>query len=336
MFHYRCPSCRGELAYRDDHYKYHCPACQRDFLVYRGIPDFRLRSMLVQEQKEVEIILSNFDSMNYEDLLRARINFSSVPKDLLEKHLRHELLSRERGEIRLNKIKRLIDRSRQAEPACQGFHGGERCLDLGCGGGSALFALSAQFKEAIGLDISLVDLLLARKLFDTYRIGNGTLVCASGLAMPFPNECFDLINATDVIEHMPDQRGFLKEAYRVMTGGGYFCFNSPNRFNIFGPEPHVHLWGVGFLPRRYMDAYVRLFKGISYKHKKLLSVFELKRIMNGVGGVGYFISGSIVDRNLPQRSFKGRLAQKFPWMLTVANTLVKPFIPGYEVMVVKY
>lgn len=329
IFSYSCPSCRGEIEYQDDRYQYHCFACDKDFLVYRGIPDFRLRAMSSQELGQVETILNHFDSVDYEELVRLRINFSSLPEGLLEKHLKHELLSRERGEIRLAKIKHLINRSGRS------FGGGERCLDLGCGGGSTLFTLSGYFKEAVGIDISLVDLLLARKLFAVYGIENVTLVCGSGLEMPFPKGWFDLINATDVIEHMPDQEGFLGEAYRVMARGGYFCFNSPNRFNIFGPEPHVDLWGVGFLPRRYMNTYVRLFKGADYKYKKLLSLFELKRLMAGIGRGEYFISGSIVDRNLPQRSFKGRLAQKFPWLLTAANALVKPLITGYEVMVVK-
>ncbi|MFZ1819680.1 MAG: hypothetical protein WAU44_17245, partial [Nitrospira sp.] len=44
--------------------------------------------------------------------------------------------------------------------------------------------------------------------------------------------------------------------------------------------PHVRVWGVGFLPRRWMNGYVKLVKGISYENIKVLSFMELRRLLN--------------------------------------------------------
>jgi hypothetical protein len=36
---------------------------------------------------------------------------------------------------------------------------------------------------------------------------------------------------------------------------------------------------VGFLPRKWMNGYVKMFKGISYEHYKIVSFFELKMLL---------------------------------------------------------
>ena len=75
--------------------------------------------------------------------------------------------------------------------------------------GSALFAMSGIFEVGVGVDISLVDLMLAKKRFEERGIDNVNLVCASAELLPFDNNTFDLINATDVIEHIANQEKFL-------------------------------------------------------------------------------------------------------------------------------
>src|SRR5207244_974333 len=65
---------------------------------------------------------------------------------------------------------------------------------------------------------------------------------------------------------------------RVMTGHGMIFLATPNRFSIT-PEPHVHVWGVGFLPRKWMHAYVKMVKGINYENIRVMSFMELRRLL---------------------------------------------------------
>ena len=68
-----------------------------------------------------------------------------------------------------------------------------------------------------------------------------------------------------------------------------------NRFSI-APEPHVHLWGVGFLPRSWMPAYVRWRRGLAYDKHHLLSIFEVRRFLKAAGFDSHTFSLPIIAR----------------------------------------
>ena len=59
-----------------------------------------------------------------------------------------------------------------------------------------------------------------------------------------------------------------------------------NRFAM-GPEPHVGVWGVGYLPRNLANAYVKLVKGIPYEHIYLESFGSLQRSIHAIGDVNF-------------------------------------------------
>jgi SAM-dependent methyltransferase len=96
--------------------------------------------------------------------------------------------------------------------------------------------------------------------------------------LPFNDGSFDLVIAENVLEHVREQAAALKECYRVTRDEGILFLSTPNRFGLT-PEPHVRVWGVGFLPRRWMKPYVKLVKGIPYEHIRILSLFALKRLL---------------------------------------------------------
>lgn len=279
--------------------------------------------------EHIEVILKNYEQMSFEDLLKLRLNFGRLPKDLYEHYLGHELRGLKRGEERLRKIKFMLSSLGKS------LVRKENCLELGCGMGGGLITLSKVCKKVVGLDISKIDLLLAKKQIEENKIGNVELVCDSGEKLPFEDETFDLIIATDVIEHVANQEKFLKEAHRVLQRYGFFYFNSPNRFNIFGPEPHVRVWGVGFLPRRYISKFVKAIKGVDYKGKRLLSYFELLRLLRKKCGNSYRIFGMIADNSKTDKSLKRKFVYKLPWIIKLLNWGLKLLITQYHVIVFK-
>ncbi len=193
-------------------------------------------------------------------------------------------------------------------------------LDVGCGAGSALFGLARHTGLAVGLDILLTDLLLAKKRFAEAGIANVAFACASALELPFAADCFALANATDVIEHVPDQGRLLSEVRRVLRSGGLLFFNSPNRFTLLTREPHVKLWGVGWLPRRWMEPYVRWRLGRAYRSKHLLSLRELRRLVRGAFGPHYAIRSAVP---------RGRLARA---VARPFEALARPLLPQHNVV----
>ncbi len=141
-----------------------------------------------------------------------------------------------------------------------------------------------RFDTVVGNDIAFRWLVLAQKRLQDAGIDDVTLVCCCGEYLPFPDRIFDLAVASDVIEHTNDQIGLVRQALQALRPGGHFFLATPNRLS-FSPEPHVRVWGVGWLPRNLAPGYVKLVRGLDYRNIRTLSYFELRSILEAAGAV---------------------------------------------------
>jgi len=90
-----------------------------------------------------------------------------------------------------------------------------RILEIGCSGGALLKNLKSQgFKELFGVDISEVAIELCRKR------GIENVQTKDGVDTRYMDSAFDLIIASDVLEHIETDAIALKEWYRVLRPGG--------------------------------------------------------------------------------------------------------------------
>lgn len=96
------------------------------------------------------------------------------------------------------------------------FNPGARLLDVGCGTGGNLQALSC-YAQAHGLDINPIAVDLAR------RRSLPQLSQASGLAVPYPDATFELVTIFDVLYHrwIINDDTALNELFRVLKPGGW-------------------------------------------------------------------------------------------------------------------
>lgn len=106
------------------------------------------------------------------------------------------------------------------------FSPGKRVLDAGCGSGYGAAALSRDARSVTGVDISLEAVQYARTQDPAARL---RLAAASATALPFADGAFDLVTAFEVIEHLEDQAGLIREARRVLAPGGVLLVSTPNR-----------------------------------------------------------------------------------------------------------
>src|SRR5439155_14293700 len=118
----------------------------------------------------------------------------------------------------------------------------------------------------------------ARKRLDENGHAGVRLVCGCAERLPFGGESFGGVIGGDVIEHVGDQAVTLAELHRVLEPGGRLFLATPNRFSL-APEPHVQVWGVGFLPRRWMAAYVRRVRGLDFRAVRTLRHGEWTRLL---------------------------------------------------------
>jgi SAM-dependent methyltransferase len=95
-----------------------------------------------------------------------------------------------------------------------------RILDAGCGSGRNMVEL-ARHGTVTGVELSetSVDLARGREI--------GEVVAGSVLEMPFPADSFDLAVSLDVIEHLEDDLGALREMRRTVTPGGSLLVTVP-------------------------------------------------------------------------------------------------------------
>jgi SAM-dependent methyltransferase len=103
------------------------------------------------------------------------------------------------------------------------------------------------------------------------------LVCACAEALPFPDGAFDLAFTAATLEFTRDPGQALGECARVLAPRGTLLLNTSNRFSL-APEPHVHLRGVGFLPRRWQVPYVRWRRRVDFAKIHPVSLRELHRL----------------------------------------------------------
>jgi SAM-dependent methyltransferase len=86
-------------------------------------------------------------------------------------------------------------------------HAGQSILDLGCGYGAYSLALAAEGRHCVGCDVNMNYLVPAAAA--------GLPAVAVDSTLPFSDRSFDTVILLEVIEHVPQLEGILKEAFRV-------------------------------------------------------------------------------------------------------------------------
>lgn len=103
---------------------------------------------------------------------------------------------------------------------------GRRVLDAGCGVGYGSVLLSAAgASEVTGVDISSTAIEESVKR----GAGSARFLVADIAALPFADDCFDVVVCFETIEHVPDQDRVLDELRRVLAPHGLLAISSPNR-----------------------------------------------------------------------------------------------------------
>jgi SAM-dependent methyltransferase len=166
----------------------------------------------------------------------------------------------------------LVDLLRQSTGRKSGI---PRILDFGCGTGGNT-TVYASLGSVIGIepDASAVRLAQAR---------GGALYCrGTGTRLPFRGGAFDAVVASDVLEHIEDDRAALAETARVLRPGGVLVISVPAHQWLFSEhDAALHHF------RRYSKTALREvlersgFKArrLSYWNAALFPAISLSRLM---------------------------------------------------------
>ena len=127
-----------------------------------------------------------------------------------------------------------------------------RILDVGCGTGANLKTLS-EFGDAEGVDVSPDAIEFCRER------GLRNVKLGAAEELPYESGTFDLVTALDVVEHLDDDVGGLREMRRVLRPGGHAL--------IFVPT-FMWLWGV---------------QDVVSNHRRRYTLPELRRALEEAG-----------------------------------------------------
>jgi SAM-dependent methyltransferase len=99
-----------------------------------------------------------------------------------------------------------------------------RVLDAACGTGYGSHALAARMRSVVGVDRDLPTVDEARR---RYRRPNLSFLPMDCGALAFADARFDAVLSFETIEHLNDDRQFLREVTRVLTPEGWLVLSTP-------------------------------------------------------------------------------------------------------------
>jgi SAM-dependent methyltransferase len=126
---------------------------------------------------------------------------------------------------------------------------GDRAVDLGCGAGEFTAAMAEAGAVPVGVEVAEAALERARARHPDLEF---RLVALDG-PLPFEDGSFELVWASEVIEHVTDTARWLSEVRRVLAPGGRLLVTTPShgrlRVALGGIErfseplgDHLHLY----------------------------------------------------------------------------------------------
>lgn len=142
-----------------------------------------------------------------------------------------------------------------------------RLLDVGCGLGLFLLALDSSRWERYGIEPMPVPYREAASRLGANRIYPGELTAAD-----LPREHFDVITFWDALEHLPNPRAALEEAFRLLRPGGLVLLSLPN-FASYQARRFGSDWYALALPRHLYHftpaTLTKLLDGVGFRLRVL-------------------------------------------------------------------
>lgn len=210
---------------------------------------------------------------------------------------------------------------------------GGKLLDIGCADGDLSLLLKEVLKaeEVYGLDVVPEYLKeAARKGVKTFKVD------VNRDRFPFQENSFDVIIASEILEHCILPENLLREANRILKPGGYLVLSTPNLASFY--DRFLLLFGSQPLSleasHEYPDAGKTL--GIAFNSKN-----RHRKIFEGDPGHIRCMSYKATRELLRRFEFRIKHVDAYNWshssvkahirFLTFALDRVFSFIPGFAV-----
>jgi len=203
-------------------------------------------------------------------------------------------------------------RNIEALDAAVALHG-KRVLEIGAGYGVSLALMLKHFHaDAVGVEPASAgfdaSFKCALAVLDANGLDSSRVIDASGEALPFADQSFDIVYSNNVLEHTQRPEQVLREAMRVLRPGGTLYVEVPNYLSYYEghymiPQPPI-LWR-GLLAGWVKWVY-RRDAAFARTLRTEINPIWLKRTLRGIAR-----TYPLQVRTLGEASFLERLARPF-------------------------
>lgn len=197
-----------------------------------------------------------------------------VPPDYYQKGVQKNLFQRIWHKRKLSIITSLVNSSK-ATP--------KNILDVGCASGWFLKQISIRYPSAdcTGVDVYKKAIDWGKNNYKSLK-----LICADAHNLPLPNESFDLVICTEVLEHVVEPEKVLKEINRVLTSKGIAIIEMDTGNLLFRI---IWYWWNHLRHGVWKDAHIHTFNTEKLERLIIKSGFSIveKKMFNATMAVAY-------------------------------------------------
>ena len=151
-------------------------------------------------------------------------------------------------------------------------------LDVGCGNGWVAKEFLPKGKQVYSLDVSVTNPAIVKKLYQSEK---HFCITADSFHLPFNDNSFDCVIASEIIEHVFDPAGFIKELFPLVNKGGRLIITTPYKEKLIyylcihcnqktPANAHIHSFDENKLESIYSENNLESFKYETFGNKLLL------------------------------------------------------------------
>jgi SAM-dependent methyltransferase len=172
---------------------------------------------------------------------------------------------------------------------------GLRILSLGCAAGKDLWHLTRDH-QVCGIELSQSGVTVAREHGIDAQVGSVTD------PFPYPDQQFHIVVAKDILEHVVDPLGVMREIRRVLRPDGELVLLIPNQFYWWFRLRY--LFGCNLIWKTFMHDQTHTFEEWNYIHVRFFTWRGLRRFLDAAEftiGKTYFDFGCLEHYFQPRK-----------------------------------